>query len=41
MNLSGLGTDVIEVVEARMSFRKLSKAPKKANRYMAPFNILN
>ena len=28
MNLSGFGTEVMEVVEARISFRKLSKAPE-------------
>ena len=35
MNLSGFGTEVMEVVEARISFRKLSKAPKnEKNKYI-------
>ena len=29
MNLRGFGTDVIDVVEARISFLRLSRAPEK------------
>ena len=41
MNLSGFGTEVMEVVEARISFRKLSKAPKneKINMYISKTHL--